>query len=235
MASVVITDNLDGTVTADITATGPWTLYAARWQGFEGATAWTAVDTGTGDTTLPAASPPNGPGCYFWSVDEGGAMSAPVYGVVQMFTDVPWQRAVSQIALGIQALALSGMPQTSIFQRIIPISIKGDPLPNIVVSPYPSEAQISKTNARDVIGYPVTVAFYDGADGKLTKELGRWLNWRYRVAKLLIEARIESSPHGIYRVLWKPDLPASVSALKNDMMIGAMVFEAHSLEPRGAT
>jgi hypothetical protein len=236
MAEVVIIDQRDGTVDAAVTGTGgdPWDLYAAQWSGPTGLTnGWGLAASGTGDGTTTGITPPNGTGPNFWSLVIAGQYTAPLYAPVRAVGECPWMRTVSAVKTAIIALNLPGIGSTGVKLRQLPRRLDGDPLPLVIVSPWPAETVQGKLNARDDIGYPATVVFFDGANGLLDKNIGQWLDWRHQIAALLRESRIETGQTGVYRVQWRPDIPASVAGLQQDYLIGAMLFEGISREPRG--
>lgn len=231
-----VVDQWDGTVNVSISGTGggAWILKAAKWLGFQSVGPWQTITGGSGNVDLTGITPPGVSGPHFWALVLVGVWSDPVMVSVRPVGQCPWERATRAIALSIEALGLAGVESGSVIVRQIPLRTDQDPLPGVIVSPFPAEVLMGTLNMRDDVEYPVTVGFYDGADGKLAKNLGQWLMWRHRVASLLRESRIETGQTGVYRVVWKPDLPASVAALRADQLVGMMNFGCHSREPRGA-
>jgi hypothetical protein len=199
------TDNEDGTgAVVAITSTGGATnrVYTQLNDPPTGGNPWvlSGTRTGTGNVSLALAK-----GHYWWYVESNAAgtieVTAPAYAAVTDADDAVHKRILDAVALRIRGIGLDGVLDASVITQWVPDAADFVPtrdaaavkaMPGVICSMFGTEAMnpLAGTNARDEIGFPVTITMLDRQNKDLTANLERNTGWRYKIAAAFRNQRL---------------------------------------------
>ena len=203
-ATATITNSDNGSVTNEI-YTGQWD---SELGGVSFALEATRTGNGTADLTLT-----NG---FYWayvlSEDDGAyAVSNLVYFQVTDNSDPVHDACAQAVQAAIRGLALDGLASANVLVRKFPhlrdtdaAKLKASALPTVVISTHMPVSQAASTNLSDDVSYPVTVSLFVPANGNLTSNQQRMLNWRETIRKHFHQKRLS----GVASV-WTCQIPPS--------------------------
>lgn len=188
-ATLAISDDADGTGgVATITESGAVTnsLYAQAVNGELGTSAWTLIDTRSGNGTIPIASPdPTAIGFYWWKVESSEGASNLVYQPITSGTEAVYERILDAVAARITLLGLTD--QTSRALGVYPRMLPDD---DTVVFPCVmatldgvSESDVSQVMSKDDLQYPVRVSIIDKNPSRDNSRREMYLRWREKIAR----------------------------------------------------
>lgn len=218
MATLVVTDNADGTGgNAAISGGGAsdvHSLYRAPWDGNMEGLSWTLHGSRTGDGSIAISSPfPVALGHYVWQV-----LTVPAVGPATLtnlyyrsLTDATVEtlhlRILNAVKTRLQALNMSGIDAAKIQVQWFPMEIKDvNAMPLILLSPAGTPTFPHRVTNRDDRGFPVLITVLDDVQFQSAKNMGRDLKWVDQIGRALRFQRLA----GVDEVFQCEEVPAPV-------------------------
>lgn len=234
-----VADSQDGTGgVATVAGADPGTpvaVYRALFRGAEGAFAWEAAGSRTGDGTVALA----GPARNYWlwyaagTVAGSPALTAPV---LQALTDATYQavrtRAAQAIADRLALLGLADIPADRVYLVVSPKDA-ATTVPGAVVfrDPLPDQ-DLSVLNARDDVGMGFQVVFQDASRGERGAPVAKWDRWYEQACRAFRNQRLPGLPENtVCRV--EPAKTMSPDDRVYLSMVSALTVRVVTREPRG--
>lgn len=190
--TITVTDNEDGTATVAVSGSDVGTTNTAYTSPARGGS-WTSGGnrSGDGNITVTPTYISNTGGVFHWRVesDDGAvAHSNVLLNRVSKSSQSVKERIVEQVQSDIQGASLSGISSNDVAIQTAPDRI--DRRMIIVASIDPErmlEGQRQRTNIRDDIVYPITVAHVDVANRDQTSDKrNRSSQWRQDIRRLFV-------------------------------------------------
>jgi hypothetical protein len=146
---------------------------------------------------------------------------------------------LSTVCDRIRNLKLDGLPQASVLLLKIPAAVSLGtaevPLPGVLITPYGPEHmnRLQGTNRKDDVEYPVLVSIVDRDNQDPTATgLGRYLNWRERIARAFRGQRLGEVPE-IIGCWIEPNTIVQPESWMKGFFHSSLLLWFVSREPRG--
>jgi len=151
---------------------------------------------------------------------------------------VHW-RCLSAVCGQVRNLQLDGLPTASVLLMKIPAAVSFGtadvPLPGVLISPYGPEHmnRLQGTNQKDDVEYPVLISIVDRDNQDPTATgLGRYLNWRERIARTFRNQRLSEVPE-IIGCWIEPSTIVQPESWMKGFFHSSLLLWFVSREPRG--
>ena len=242
-------DGTGGTATiADSTSTALNEVFTQAVDGELGTAAWTLEGSRTGDGTVTITADKG----YYWvycrstqetesGSDSGGTDEVEVSNFVyQVFTsgsDAVMDQCLVAVQAGIQGLTLDGVDNSNVVIHKVPDDeavIDDQVKQAILIAPGGAETMnpLDGVNCQDDVGYPVFVGMVAADNQDQTKDRGKFLLWREKVARAFRNQRLTGVAEVYTCQIETRDIVAPAFFAKNKF-VSTMIVRCISRENRG--